>query len=83
MLGGTNDPGHEVLTCPKQWGGECFDVCEKMACVMSKGGAAQTVKGKYIINWVARINKKLAQSDTIHVLTPTGRVAVVCAPLTK
>ena len=82
VLGGTNDPGHEVLTCPKQWGGECFDVCEKMACVMSKGGAAQTVKNKYV-NSVAHTNKKLVQSDTINVLTPTGRVAVVCAPLSK
>ena len=82
VLGGTNDLGHEVLTCPKQWGGECFDVCEKMACVMTKGGAARTVKGKYV-NWVARTNKELAQRDTIHVLTPTGRVAVVCAPLSK
>ena len=82
VLGGTDDPGHEVLTCPKQWGGECFDVCEKMVCVMSKGGAARTVKGKYV-NWVARANKELAQRDTIHVLTPTGRVAVVCAPLSK
>ena len=82
VLGGTNDLGHEVLTCPKQWGGECFDVCEKMACVMTKGGAARTVKGKYV-NWVARTNKELAHRDTIHVLTPTGRVAVVFAPLSK
>ena len=82
VLGGTNDLGHEVLTCPKQWGGECFDVCEKMACMMIKCGASQTVDGKYF-NWVARTNKKLAHRDTIHVLTPTGRVAVVFAPLSK
>ena len=83
VLGGTNNLGHEVLTCPKQWGGECFDVCEKMACVMSKGGAARTVKSKYI-NWVAYYtNKQLVQRGTIHVLTPTGRVDVVCAPLSN
>ncbi len=82
LLGGTHDPGHEVLTCPKQWGGECFDVCEKMACMMIKCGASQTVDGKYF-NWVARTNKKLAHRDAIHVLTPTGRVAVVFAPLSK
>ena len=82
LLCSTNKLHHEVLTCPKQWGGECFDVCEKMACIMRKDGATQTVKGKYI-NWVARANKKFAQRDTIHILTPTGRVAVVCAPLSK
>ena len=82
VLWGTNDPGHKVFTCPKQWGGECFDVCEKMVCVMSNGGAARIVKGKYI-NWVAYANKQLAQREAIHVLTPTGRVAVVCAPCVK
>ena len=82
VLGSTNNPGHKVLTCPKQWGGECFDVCEKMACMMIKCGASQTVDGKYF-NWVARTNKKLAHRDAIHVLTPTGRVAVVFAPLSK
>ncbi len=70
------------LTCPKKWGGECFGFCEKAAIMIRKGGATQIVKGKYI-NWVARTNKKLVQSDTIHVLTPTGRVAVVCAPRVK
>jgi len=34
---------------------------------------------KYI-NWVAYANKQLAQRDAIHVLTPTGRVTIVCAP---
>ena len=82
VLGSTNNLGHKVLTCPKQWGGECFDVCEKMACVMTKGGATRTVKGKYI-NWVVRTNKQLAHRNTIYVLTPTGRVSVVCDPLLK
>ena len=82
VLGSTNNLGHKVLTCPKQWGGECFDVCEEVACVISKGGAARKVKGKYI-NWVVRTNKQLAQCDTIYVLTPTGRVSIVCAPLAK
>ena len=70
------------LTCPKKWGGECFGFCEKAAIMIRKGGATQIVKGKYI-NWVAYANKQLAQRDAIHVLTPTGRVAVVCAPLSK
>ena len=82
VLGSTNNPGHKVLTCPKRWGGECFDVCEEAVCVISKCGATRTVKGKYI-NWVVRTNKQLAHRDTIYVLTPTGRVSVVCDPLLK
>lgn len=70
------------LTCPKKWGGECFGFCEKAAVVTRKGGATQIVKGKYV-NWVAYANKQLAQCDAIHVLTPTGRVSVVCAPRIK
>ena len=53
-----------------------------VAVPMRKGGAAQIVKGKYI-NRVAYTNKQLAQRGTIHVIKPTGRVSVVCAPLSK
>ena len=82
VLGGTNNLGHKVLTCPKQWGGECFGVCEKMACVAFKGGATQIVRSKYIHS-LAYPREKSAQLGAIHVLTPTGRVSIVCAPLSK
>ena len=79
LLCGTNNLCHQKLTCPKQWGGECFDICEKMACVACKGGATQIVKSKYIHSF-AYPGEKSAQLGAIHVLTPTGRVSIVCAP---
>ena len=82
LLCSTNNLCHQGLMCPKQWGGECFGVCEKMACVAFKGGATQIVKSKYIHS-LAYHREKSAQLGAIHILTPTGRVSIVCAPLSK
>ena len=63
------------LTCPKKWGGECFDFCEKYAAVIRKGGAGQIVKGGYSGGLLSLPKEKLAQLEAIYILTPTGRVS--------
>ena len=63
------------LTCPKKWGGECFDFCEKYAAVIRKGGAGQIVKGGYSGGLLSLPKEKLAQLEAICILTPTGRVS--------
>lgn len=63
------------LTCPKKWGGECFDVCEKAAVVMRKGGGGQIVKGTYSGGLLSFSKDVRAQLETTYMLTPTGRVS--------
>lgn len=63
------------LTCPKKWGGECFDFCEKYAAVIRKGGAGQIVKGGYSGGLLSLPKEKLAQLEATCILTPTGRVS--------
>ena len=69
--------GHRCisLTCPKKWGGECFDFCEKAAVVIRKGGAVQIVKGKYYGGMIPFPEERRAQLEATYILTPTGRVS--------
>ena len=64
-----------LLTCPKKWGGECFDFCEKYAAVIRKGGAVQIVKGGYSRGLLSLPKEKRAQLEATYILTPTGRVS--------
>ena len=63
------------LTCPKKWGGECFDFCEKSAVVIRKGGATHIIKGKYTGGALPFPAEKRAQLEATYILTPTGRVS--------
>jgi len=63
------------LTCPKKWGGECFDFCEKAAVVIQKGGGGQIVKGTYSGGLLPFPKEKRAQLEATYILTPTGRVS--------
>lgn len=64
------------LTCPRKWGGECFDFCEKAAVVMRKGGSTQIVKGGSYSGGLPPSPKEMrAQLDATYILTPTGRVS--------
>ena len=69
--------GHRCisLTCPKKWGGECFDFCEKAAVVIRKGGAMHIIKGKYTGGALPFPAEKRAQLEATYILTPTGRVS--------
>lgn len=65
------------LTCPKEWGGNCFKYCEKMGVVVRKGGAALVLKSKYVRpKLVFRDGIPRPRADT-YFLTPTGRVDIV------
>lgn len=66
---------HISFTCPRKWGGECFDFCEKAAVVMRKGGARQIVKGMYSGGLFPLPGEKRAQLEVTYILTPTGRVS--------
>ena len=71
--------GHRVsLTCPKEWGGECFDYCEKKAIVVRSGRPArmQVLKPKNI-HAISLPEECLSELTDTYVLTPTGRVAIV------
>ena len=74
------------LTCPKKWGGECFDFCEKAAVVIQKGGGGQIVKGTYSGGLLPFPKEKRAQLEATYILTPTGRVSFAallpCTPHT-
>ena len=79
------DAGSALLfTCPKAWGGTCFEFCEKAAVVVRQGGAALFVKLRYarrphIIfpNGVPKLGV-----DTYY-LTPTGRIDLVSSEQEK
>lgn len=71
--------GHRVsLTCPKEWGGECFDYCEKKAIVVRNGcpKRMQVLKPKNI-HAISLPEESLSELADTYVLTPTGRVALV------
>ena len=71
--------GHRVsLTCPKEWGGECFGYCEKKAIVVRSGRPArmQVLKPKNI-HAISLSEESLSELADTYVLTPTGRVAIV------
>ena len=63
------------LTCPKEWGGECIKVCEKVAIVVRKGGAAMILRQRFI-HTVGIPEDRLSELADTYVLTPTGRVAL-------
>lgn len=66
------------LTCPKEWGGECFGYCEKKAIVVRSGRPErmQVLKPKNIHAISLSEESRSELADT-YVLTPTGRVAIV------
>ena len=66
------------LTCPKEWGGECFGYCEKKAIVVRSGRPArmQVLKPKNI-HAISLSEESLPELADTYVLTPTGRVALV------
>lgn len=71
--------GHRVsLTCPKEWGGECFDYCEKKAIVVRNGcpKRMQVLKPKNI-HAISLPEESLSELADTYVLTPTGRIALV------
>ena len=66
------------LTCPKEWGGECFGYCEKKAIVVRNGcpKRMQVLKPKNI-HAISLPEESLSELADTYVLTPTGRVALV------
>ena len=63
------------LTCPKELGGECIKVCEKVAIVVRKGGAGMILRQRFI-HTVGIPEDRLSELADTYVLTPTGRVAL-------
>ena len=72
------EDGHRgiSLTCPKKWGGECFDFCEKAVVVTRKGGGTQIIKSKYYGGTIPFPEERRAQLEATYILTPTGRVSL-------
>lgn len=72
------EDGHRgiSLTCPKKWGGECFDFCEKAVVVTRKGGSTQIIKSKYYGGTISFPEERRAQLEATYILTPTGRVSL-------
>ena len=66
-----------VLTCPKSWGGTCFEFCEKAAVVVHQGGEARLVKRKYAHPRILFPNGVPKPRPDTYYLTPTGRIDLV------
>lgn len=66
-----------VLTCPKSWGGTCFEFCEKAAVVVHQGGEARLVKRKYAHPRIFFPNGVPKPRPDTYYLTPTGRIDLV------
>ena len=65
------------LTCPKTWGGTCFNFCENAAVIGCVGGAPHFLEGKYARSkFISRDGIPKPGPDT-YFLTPTGRVDFV------
>ena len=65
------------LTCPKEWGGTCFKVCEKAGVIVYKGGNTKIVKSKYARPNVIFPDGIPKPGPDTYFLTPTGRVDLV------
>ncbi len=65
------------LTCPKEWGGTCFKVCEKAYVIVYKGGNTKIVKSKYARPNVIFPDGIPKPGPDTYFLTPTGRVDFV------
>ncbi|MCR5838022.1 MAG: hypothetical protein K6G94_00115, partial [Kiritimatiellae bacterium] len=65
------------LTCPKEWGGTCFKVCEKVGVIVYKGGASQIFKNKYVRPSLIFNDGIPKPGPDTYFLTPTGRVDFV------
>ena len=65
------------LTCPKEWGGSCFKVCEKVGVIVYKGGASQIFKNKYVRPSLIFNDGIPKPGPDTYFLTPTGRVDFV------
>ena len=66
-----------TLTCPKEWGGNCFKFCEKAAVIVCVGGATQIVKSKYSSPNRIFLNGIPNPGPNTYFLTSTGRVDIV------
>ena len=67
------------LTCPKEWGGTCFKVCEKVGVIVYKGGASQIFKNKYVRPSLIFNDGIPKPGPNTYFLTPTGRVDICTA----
>ena len=65
------------LTCPKEWGGTCFKVCEKAGVIVYKGGASQIFRNKYVRASLIFNDGIPKPGPDTYFLTPTGRVDLV------
>ncbi len=65
------------LTCPKEWGGTCFKVCEKAGVIVYKGGASQIFRNKYVRPSLIFSDGMPKPGPDTYFLTPTGRVDFV------
>ena len=72
-----------VLTCPKSWGGTCFEFCEKAAVVVHQGGEARLVKRKYAHPRIFFPNGVPKPRTDTYYLTPTGRIDLVSSEQEK
>lgn len=66
-----------VFTCPKSWGGTCFEFCEKAAVVVRQDGTARLVKRKYARPRIIFPNGMPKPRSDTYYLTPTGRIDLV------
>ena len=65
------------LTCPKEWGGTCFKVCEKAGVIVYKGGNTRVVKSRYACPSLIFNDGMPKPGPDTYFLTPTGRVDFV------
>ena len=65
------------LTCPKEWGGGCFNFCEKAAVIVRVSGASQVVNLKYATPRIIFRGGIPSPGPDTYFLTPTGRVDLV------
>ena len=77
LLSQTEGDRSLTLTCPKAWGGSCFNFCEKAAEIMHVGGPSRLLKRKYLRSkFIFHYGIPKPGPDT-YFLTPTGRVDLV------
>ena len=67
------------LTCPKEWGGTCFKVCEKVGVIVYKGGASQIFRNKYVRPSLIFNDGIPKPGPDTYFLTPTGSVDICTA----
>ncbi len=78
-----NEEKQVSLTCPKEWGGQCFKLCEKFFILVQRDGAAQVIRARHRTPRQIFYGRMPKPGPNTYFLTPTGRVdfvSVRCQP---